>query len=220
MFCVAERELETLDMDPKIDQPKARACRHLVLPGNESSLVLEALARRTWWEPTKGGDLDWDFWWGGNGQKFPFDLMRRGMGGKGPSVFNKIENHREVCTKTGLARTIRECALRRKRLPPWAPETFIFPNYGSLADELPELKKAYKRHAEATRGGGGGRVWILKPAAMNRGKGIHIFDTWRAIESFLRARVASEPYIAQKYIENPVSPFARLVLASPLPHGR
>ena len=58
-------------MDPKIDQPKARACRHLVLPGNESSLVLEALARRTWWEPTKGGDLDWDFGGVGTVRSFP-----------------------------------------------------------------------------------------------------------------------------------------------------
>ncbi|QDZ23171.1 tubulin-tyrosine ligase [Chloropicon primus] len=184
--------------------------RYLVLPGNEPSLVLEALGKRGWWKEA-ADDTNYDFWWGGNGQRFPFDSLKQGKRREGPSstpVFNKIDNHREICTKTGLARTISECCTSQKKTClEWAPETYTFSRYGSLSEELSKLKRAYRRYvkraSESAQKSSGG-CWILKPAAMNRGRGIRIFDNIKDIETFLRSRVSSEAYIAQKYIENPL----------------
>ncbi len=72
-------------------QQRGGPYKYLVLPGNESVLMREAMERRAWWQPAKEGETrDWNFWWGGNGQKFDqfstFAGGRRGGcdgGGKG-----------------------------------------------------------------------------------------------------------------------------------------
>ena len=176
-----------------------RNYRYLVLPGNEPSLVTEALSRRCWWEPTD--DATYDFWWGGNGQRFPFEVLKRRR--KGMLVFNKIENHREVCTKTGLARTVRDCAQLSGGFD-WAPETHTFSRQDSWNEEMNKLKRSFQMHEKRATSPTTGRVWILKPAAMNRGKGIQIFDFMKSIESFLRSHIIKESYIVQKYIETPL----------------
>jgi hypothetical protein len=46
--------------------------RHLILKGNESVLMREALDRRSWWAPAALEGSSWNLWWGGNGQRFPW----------------------------------------------------------------------------------------------------------------------------------------------------
>lgn len=50
---------------------KSEQLRYLVLPGNESVLMREAMERRSWWKPAKEAG-PWNMWFGGNGQKFDF----------------------------------------------------------------------------------------------------------------------------------------------------
>lgn len=54
----------------------------LVLSGNESSLISECLAKRSWWRSIKTAEGDditlWNFWWGGNGQCCPYKRFNTG----------------------------------------------------------------------------------------------------------------------------------------------
>ena len=142
-------------------------------------------------------------------------------------VFNKVQNHKEICTKTGLAKTIRACS-ENNRTPSWAPETYTFSGHLALTTELQKLKKAFQLHAHKSDNSerterndmstdpssapgvsqseseNSGKLWILKPAAMNRGKGIQIFNNFKDMETFLRGHVIRESYVVQKYIENPL----------------
>ena len=54
--------------------------KYTVLDGNESVLMREALERRPWWAAAAEGQ-PWQLWWGGNGQKFDWMLMRKGKRG-------------------------------------------------------------------------------------------------------------------------------------------
>lgn len=58
--------------------------KYVVLTGNESVLMREALERRSWWAPAAAADVTaasttgrgaWNLWWGGNGQKFDFSVF-------------------------------------------------------------------------------------------------------------------------------------------------
>ena len=56
---------------------------HCVLPGNEASLMEEALARRPWWQPADPADAAcgrFELWWGGNAQRYPATVFRSGTG--------------------------------------------------------------------------------------------------------------------------------------------
>ena len=50
----------------------------------------------------------------------------------------------------------------------------------------------------------GKNIWILKPASCNRGRGIHIFNSFEMLESILTDFDDSSNYIIQKYIESPM----------------
>jgi hypothetical protein len=54
---------------------------HCILPGNEASLMEEALARRRWWRPAEAAAVAagrFELWWGGNAQRFPVTAFRGG----------------------------------------------------------------------------------------------------------------------------------------------
>ncbi|GLI69399.1 hypothetical protein VaNZ11_014003 [Volvox africanus] len=104
--------------------------RYLVLPGNESVLLREALERRPWWAPVPDSSTpsnqqsqrtskdgvqqlqQWNLWAGLNGQRFcQWELLQPGGAGASPSsmdpasvrLVNRLQEHRVVCTKSGLA---------------------------------------------------------------------------------------------------------------------
>lgn len=59
--------------------PPTLRYEYLVLPGNESSIVVEALSRRPWWKAVREDEVGvWSFWWGGNGQRCPWAQWRKG----------------------------------------------------------------------------------------------------------------------------------------------
>lgn len=125
-------------------------------------------------------------------------------------VFNRLENNREICTKIGLAKNSKLCQRKHGALR-WSLETYVFSNLDSLRTELPELKRAFYTHAGANSGSienGSGKqsrnAWIIKPTAMNRGRGILIKDSYKQIEEFLMGDVPRRAYVVQKYIERPL----------------
>ncbi len=63
---------------------------HCILPGNEASLMEEALARRRWWRPAEPAAVAvgrFELWWGGNAQRFPVTIFR---GGAGPAIGSDV----------------------------------------------------------------------------------------------------------------------------------
>ena len=66
-----------------MDVAAAAQYTHCILPGNEASLMEEALARRLWWRPAEPADAAcgrFELWWGGNAQRFPASVFRGGAG--------------------------------------------------------------------------------------------------------------------------------------------
>ena len=122
---------------------------YVVLPGNESVLMAEAMQRRSWWRPVEKGSPN-NFWWGGNGQRVGWQDYQRGtqlhglllllllpvclecfagvwcsITGVKKQIVNQVEGHSEICTKTRLAENLRRYAVDKKLDCCWVPETYI-----------------------------------------------------------------------------------------------
>ena len=50
---------------------------YVVLPGNESILMSNAMQKRSWWKAVDKGSPN-SFWWGGNGQRFGWQNFQQG----------------------------------------------------------------------------------------------------------------------------------------------
>ena len=75
-------------------QCSAAPYAHCILPGNEASLMEEALARRRWWRPAEAAAVAaavaagrFELWWGGNAQRFPVTIFR---GGASPAIGSDV----------------------------------------------------------------------------------------------------------------------------------
>lgn len=61
------------------------------------------------------------------------------------------------------------------------------------------LSKLQKRYPQFTMNGTR-NIWIVKPAGLSRGRGIHMFSDLKKLQDFIKGK----HYICQKYIENPL----------------
>ena len=50
---------------------------YVVLPGNESILMSNAMQKRSWWKAVEKGSPN-NYWWGGNGQRFGWQNFQQG----------------------------------------------------------------------------------------------------------------------------------------------
>ena len=57
--------------------PSGNKLNYVVLPGNESVLMADAMSKRSWWKAVDKGSPN-NFWWGGNGQRFGWQEFQRG----------------------------------------------------------------------------------------------------------------------------------------------
>eukprot|EP00741_Cyanophora_paradoxa_P002202 tig00000555_g2134.t1 len=82
--------------------------KYIVLPGNNSSVVREQLEKRPWWEPTADHDTLFNLKWKQTVANIRWDLMNSDPRVK--QAVNHLEFNRVICTKSGLARTLRTYA--------------------------------------------------------------------------------------------------------------
>ncbi|KAK3242713.1 hypothetical protein CYMTET_47602 [Cymbomonas tetramitiformis] len=174
---------------------------------NEGRLMVEALERRPWWQPSqKVGTFN--FWWGPNGERFDFRTLERNQ----RQLLNRFEDHREICTKTQLAINLQKYA-ERFRADVWTiiPTTFVLSG-GSAGCKLLQANKAAFRSAAAGEWSEGdaptakalkGKIWIVKPGGRNRGLGIEVFEGLEAVGQFMRAQPSMSMWVVQKYLEDP-----------------
>ncbi|DBB17391.1 TPA: hypothetical protein ACH3X3_014425 [Trebouxia sp. C0006] len=183
------------DAEPVVSDSTSNKLGYVVLPGNESILMAEAMARRSWWRTVEKGSPN-NFWWGGNGQRFGWpDFQKRVK----RQIVNQVEGHSEICTKTRLAENLRRYANDQKLDCCWVPETFVVSAGYNDGGKLNLLKKTYARLQELE-----GPVWIVKPASRNRGNGIQVFGSFQDIETHLRNAKTGSQWVVQKYIEQPL----------------
>ncbi|CAG9462837.1 unnamed protein product [Pedinophyceae sp. YPF-701] len=132
-------------------------------------------------------------WWGGNGQRLDWAMVRGLRSGK--HMFNRIEGNVEVCRKNSLALNIaRTCGA-----PPWLPATCVV-SKGGGNQAWASMQERYDKAAA----NGQGRVWIVKPGAMNRGRGIELADSMEKIKAIVASGPAGSTWVVQKYIERPL----------------
>ena len=172
-----------------------------VLPGNNHQLLLDALGRRPWWRTSEDkGAASFDLWWGGNGQ--PFDWAGGGIGKGCGKLINKMSVHSEICVKARLAHNLRRYARTAKvDLSSLVPVSFVLMG-GKGVEQLNELSAF--RDACASAAARGEKLWIVKPGSGNRGHGIKLCSSAKAVEAHLRDGKAGAPFVVQKYIERPL----------------
>ena len=132
-------------------------------------------------------------------------------------IHNHLENNREISTKTGLIRSLRayysihEPALSSSyQVHDTIATSFIITaNYEDMEyqlfinrfNELASLHSNKERtpakHCEKN-------MWLIKPAALNQGKGIEVFRTLKEIIRSLRSKPMNSLWVIQKYIEKPL----------------
>lgn len=171
-----------------------------ILKGNESSLMHECLAKRSWWRPTPEGEK-YSFWWGGNGQHFDWEAGYSADPKQArQQLVCRFRRACEVCTKPRLAVNLRRYAREAKiDLGSLIPLTFVV----NAGDESNELSR-FKTTAASLAGDQGESIWIVKPRNQNRGIGIEVCQSAKAVEAHLKKRKKGSEHIVQKYIERPL----------------
>ena len=174
----------------------------IVLPGNNHQMLLDALARRPWWRTTCETGVDpssADFWWGGNGQ--PFDWK-----GAVPRtlLINKMSAHGGLVVKSRLAINLRRYARAAKMDPAsLVPLSFVL-TAGPAAAAAEQSELAAFREAAVAAAARGETIWIVKPGHGNRGHGIQVLSSAKAVEAHLRTQKPGRAFVVQKYIERPL----------------
>lgn len=142
------------------------------------------------------------------------ELFGRGFG---IMIHNHLEDNREITTKTGLIRSLRNfyqtneaCIMAGYQVYDTIPTSFIITaqvedlEYRQLQIRFNELQnlnfskeKLPSKHCEKN-------MWLVKPAALNQGKGIEICRSLKEINALLRIKPMHSMWLIQKYIEKPL----------------
>ena len=177
-----------------------------ILRGNGSELINKALQRRSWWRETPEG-ASFHFFWASNGQAFEgidFHNWRGAPPGQ-RQLINRIKGNGGITNKDRLAINLRRHCKAAKLDPssPLVPLSFIITPAGEN-----ELKADHElisfREAGAAFKKRGENMWIVKPALLNRGRGIQVFGSATKVEAFLRTKKPNNHWVVQKYIERPL----------------
>ena len=186
--------------------PVARRYKATVLPGNNHALLQSALAARPWWHVVEGREAEGersDLWWGGNGQPYDWAGLQAALPRAALPVVNKHGTHSCICTKARLAHSLRRYARASGvDLSTIVPQTFVLVSNGK--QQQVDAESAGFRAAAATAAACGLHLWIVKPGNSNRGRGIKVFDTAKAVELHVRRQKLGSEWVVQKYIEPPL----------------
>ena len=184
---------------------------------NGSEMVARSLAARPWWRETPAGE-SFDFWW--SASAFDWTSFHSRSPHAPRALTNRIKGNSAIVNKDKLAVNLRKYVRAAKVDAATAssllPLTFVV--HVQLTDETQtaesnELKPdfelvAFREAAQAARQRGEGSMWICKSPPLNRGRGIYVFKTPRAVEQFLKKRALASrknrTWVVQKYLETPL----------------
>ena len=137
--------------------------------------------------------------------------------GFGVMIHNHLENNREITTKPGLVRSLRSFYLQNDaavmsgyQVYDTIPTSFIITalvedlEYRQFHTRFSEIQSGYCnkeklpiKHCEKN-------MWLIKPAALNQGKGIDICWTMKEIKEVLKNKPMHSVWLVQKYVERPL----------------
>ena len=128
-----------------------------------------------------------------------FELFdKRNQDAKRPIIYNHYENISVLSTKTGLLKSLRDYYSLNKqaidsnyRVHDTHPQAYIItsnPNdyeFQEFKKKFLNIERGYIQNEKLTPKQYELNFWLLKPANMNQGKGIEIFNTIKQVQSFL-----------------------------------
>ena len=137
--------------------------------------------------------------------------------GFGTMIHNHLENNREITTKTGLIRSLRnfyqsnELAIKATyHVHDTIPTSFIITaqvedeEYRLLVNRCNDIQngncckeKLPAKHCTQN-------MWLVKPAALNQGRGIEVCRSIKEINTFLKGKLPHSLWLVQKYVERPL----------------
>jgi hypothetical protein len=133
-------------------------------------------------------------------------------------VVNHLDNINTICTKTGLVKYLRKyyktapepAAFQYSIHDSMATSFIVVSNsqeadYHAFVQRFKELEKGFYGRESMPGKHCTENVWLVKPAAMNQGRGIQIFQNdLLEMKRFLETRPAYSHWVIQKYIERPL----------------
>lgn len=132
-------------------------------------------------------------------------------------VFNHFEVLRDICTKSGLIRSL-ECYYRSNREAracnyqafDTTPTTYLVTlglaesGINPFINRFKEIAKCNTRKERTPMKHCSENIWLVKPENWNQGRGIQIFKNLKDIQQFLFSQPTSTgTWVLQKYIEKP-----------------
>lgn len=137
--------------------------------------------------------------------------------GYGVMIHNHLENNREITTKPGLIRSLRNfyqncdpAVMAGYQVHDTIPTSFIITaqvedmeyrqfhlRFNDLQNGYCNKEKLPIKHCEKN-------MWLIKPAALNQGKGIEICWNLKEVKSILKSKPMHSVWLIQKYVERPL----------------
>ena len=195
--------------------------KYIVSSGNNGAVVKTALQARGWTEASEAEahELRAHLVW--KQTVLPIrslQLLEHNSDKGAPlAIHNHLDNNREITTKPGLIRSLRSyyqsldsavhCSYHAYDS---IPTSFII----TAACEDLEYHSMVSRYQELQNGGNTKErmpakhckenIWLIKPAALNQGRGIEICHSLKEIKTVLLTKITNSVWVVQKYLERPL----------------
>eukprot|EP00656_Telonema_subtile_P049174 TRINITY_DN6045_c0_g1_i1.p1 TRINITY_DN6045_c0_g1~~TRINITY_DN6045_c0_g1_i1.p1 ORF type:complete len:494 (+),score=72.04 TRINITY_DN6045_c0_g1_i1:140-1621(+) len=171
---------------------------YVLVPGNNSGLVRQALRRRAWWSKAQNDGEDptaeptrFNLRWRSITGRIPYESLNTDRRFK--QVVNHIPKHNCLVTKSGLC-THMQALYAARGVCPWTvlPRTFLVQPDGT---GLPELREYLDQQEQQC-------TWILKPSDASRGVGISVLPSAHEVLEKLQRK--PREWVVQQYITDPM----------------
>ena len=130
-------------------------------------------------------------------------------------VFNHFEVLRDICTKSGLIRSLEHYYKNHKdakacnyQIFDTTPTTYLVTlgladsGLNPFINRFKEISKQHTRKERTPMKHCAENIWLVKPENANQGRGIQIYKNLKDIQQFLFSQpVSTGTWVIQKYIE-------------------